>query len=164
MLLGILSDTHDRYATTGRAVRALQARKAEFFIHCGDVTTPRLLDPLAGLRAAFVFGNCDWDRQALAAYAESIGVACHLTFADLELAGKAIAVTHGDDHAKLDDAISSGRYHYVFHGHTHVRRDQRVGRTRVINPGALHRATTKTVALLDTDTDTLEYLTIATDE
>ena len=150
----------DRYAITGRAVRALLARKAEFFIHCGDVTTPRLLDPLAGLRAAFVFGNCDWDRQALASYAESVGVACHATFADLELGGKSIAVTHGDDHGKLEDAIESGRYDYVFHGHTHVRRDQRAGRTRVINPGALHRATTKTVALLDTDTDALEFLTI----
>jgi uncharacterized protein len=165
MLLGILSDTHDRYAITGRAVRALQARKAEFFIHCGDVTAPRMLDHLAGLRAAFVFGNCDWDRQALASYAESIVFPASSTFADLELAGKTIAVTHGDDRDKLDDAIASGRYDYVFHGHTHVRRDERVGRrTRVINPGALHRAATKTVALLDTATDALEYLTISNEE
>ena len=34
----------------------------------------------------------------------------------------------------------------------------RIGRTRVINPGALFRASEKTVALLDTDTDRLEYV------
>ena len=35
-------------------------------------------------------------------------------------------------------------------------RDERIGRTRVINPGALQRARRYTVALLDTEMDALE--------
>ena len=37
MILGILSDTHDRFQIMGDAVRALVGRGAEFLIHCGDV-------------------------------------------------------------------------------------------------------------------------------
>ena len=44
---------------------------------------------------------------------------------------------HGDNEEALQNLIASGEYAYVLHGHTHKRRDQTVGRTRVINPGAL---------------------------
>jgi hypothetical protein len=161
MRLGILSDTHDRYEMMAAAVRALQERGAAFFIHCGDVCTPNLLDLLAGLPSAFVWGNCDWDRMGLQRYAEAIGVPCYGNVADLELDGKKIAVLHGDDRPRLDALLKAQAHDYLFHGHTHVRRDERVGRTRVINPGALHRAAEKTAALLDTEADALEYLKIA---
>lgn len=160
MLLGILSDTHDRYEIMGAAVRALQERGAAFFIHCGDVCTPNLLDHFAGLPSAFVYGNCDWDRLALQRYAQSIDVPCYGSFADLELGGKRVAVLHGDDRPRLDAVLRAGGHDYLFHGHTHVKRDERIGRTRVINPGALFRASEKTVALLDTEADRLEYLVI----
>jgi hypothetical protein len=160
MLLGILSDTHDRYEIMGAAVRTLKERGAAFFIHCGDVCTPNLLDHLAGLPSAFVFGNCDWDRLALQRYGEAIEVPCYGGLADLELGGKRVAVLHGDDKQRLDAVLKAQEHDYLFHGHTHVRRDERIGRTRVINPGALFRASVKTVALLDTDTDRLESISI----
>ena len=160
MLLGILSDTHDRYEIMGAAVRALRDRGAAFFIHCGDVCTPNLLDHLAGLPSAFVWGNCDWDRMTLRRYADSIGVPCYGPFADLELGGKRVAVLHGDDRTRLEGVLAAQEHDYLFHGHTHVKRDERIGKTRVINPGALFRASEKTVALLDTEADVLEYLVI----
>ena len=46
---------------------------------------------------------------------------------------------------------------YILHGHTHCKRDERIGRCRVINPGALHRANPKSVATLDTASDTLTF-------
>ncbi|HEY7115961.1 MAG TPA: metallophosphoesterase [Tepidisphaeraceae bacterium] len=161
MLIGILSDTHDRYEIMGAAVRALQERGAAYFVHCGDVCSPRLLDHLAGLPSAFVWGNCDWDRAALQRYAESIQVPCHGAFGDLELDGKRIALLHGDDKVRFDQVLKAQAHDYLFHGHTHVRRDERVGKTRIINPGALFRASEKTVAILDTQSDQLEYLRIA---
>jgi predicted phosphodiesterase len=107
MLIGILSDTHDRYEIMGTAVRALRERGAAFFIHCGDVCTPNLLDHLAGLPAAFVWGNCDWDRLALQRYAGSIGVPCYGALANLELGGKHVAVLHVDDKERLDALLQA---------------------------------------------------------
>jgi putative phosphoesterase len=162
MLIGILSDTHDRVDAMAAAMKLLRDAGAEFYIHCGDVGSERVLDHLAGTACAFVFGNTDWDRAALARYAQSIGVACHGSFADLELGGKRIAVVHGDDFRLKQRLLAEQTHDYLLQGHTHVRSDERFGRTRLINPGALHRAREKTVALLDTDRDVVTFLTVAT--
>ena len=160
MLIGILSDTHDRVDAMAAGMALLRARGAEFFIHCGDVGSERVLDHLAGVPAAFVFGNTDWDRAALTRYAKSIGVPCHNALADLDLGGKKFAVTHGDDFKLKQRLLTEQRHDYLLQGHTHLRADERVGRTRIINPGALHRAKEKTVALLDTASDRLSFLVV----
>ena len=160
MVVGILSDTHDRVDAMAAAMDLLRRGGAEFFVHCGDVGSERVLDHLAGVPSAFVFGNTDWDRAALQRYAQAIGVACHPSLAELELGGKEFAVTHGDDFKLRQRILSEQRHEYLLLGHTHVRLDQRVGRVRVINPGALHRAREKTVALLDTVTDNLTFMVV----
>jgi len=160
VIVGILSDTHDRVDAMAAAMDLLRQGGAEFFVHCGDVGSERVLDHLAGVPSAFVFGNTDWDRTALARYAQQIGVACHPTLAELDLGGKRFAVTHGDDYKLKQRLLSEQRHDYLLQGHTHVRADQRVGRIRVINPGALHRAREKTVALLDTATERLSFLIV----
>jgi putative phosphoesterase len=160
VLLGVLSDTHDRVDAMASAMTLLRQAGAQFFIHCGDVGSERVLDHFAGLPSAFVFGNTDWDRASLARYAQSIGVACHNTFADLDLGGKKVAVTHGDDFRLKQRILSGQRHDFLLLGHTHVRMDERVGKTRVINPGALHRAREKTVATLDTASGELKFLVV----
>ena len=161
MLIGILSDTHDRVDAMAAAMKLLRDAGAEFFVHCGDVGSERVIDHLVGLPSAFVFGNTDWDRAALARYAESVGADCRGAFADLELGGKRFAVIHGDDFKLKQRLLSEQQHDYLLQGHTHVRADQRVGKTRLINPGALHRAREKTVALLDTVTDQLRYFVVS---
>ena len=161
VLIGILSDTHDRVDAMAAAMKLLRERGAEFFIHCGDVGSERVIDHLAGVPAAFVFGNTDWDRATLARYAEKMGVACYGSFADLELGGKKVAVIHGDDFKLKQCLLCEQRHDYLLQGHTHLRADERVGKVRLINPGALHRAREKTVALLDTDADRLTFLTVS---
>jgi predicted phosphodiesterase len=136
-------------------LRSLKKANAEFFIHCGDIGGQECIDLLAGLPSAFVFGNTDFDRAGLARYAASIDVPCYGNFADLELDGKKIAVLHGDDYRLKQRLLTAQGHDYLLQGHTHVRADERIGRTRLINPGALHRAAVKTVVTLDTRTDTL---------
>jgi predicted phosphodiesterase len=70
------------------AIHLLRKHGAEFYIHCGDVGSERVIDHLAGLPAAFVWGNNDWDHADLERYAEKLGIACHGAMADLELGGK----------------------------------------------------------------------------
>lgn len=160
MLIGVLSDTHDRTDAMAAGMNLLREANAEHFIHCGDVGSVRVLDHLAGLPSAFVWGNTDWDRAGLARYGETIGVRCYGAFGELCLGGKAIALLHGDD-AKLKQRILAEQNHdYLLQGHSHFREDRKVGRVRIVNPGALHRANPKTVAMIDTERDSVTYFDI----
>ena len=76
MLLGVLSDTHGRIDTMGLAVDHLRKRGAKQLIHCGDVGSVRILDLMAGIPSAFVWGNCDYDHHTLQGHAAALGVAC----------------------------------------------------------------------------------------
>ena len=160
MLVGVLSDTHGRAQAAQAAVQRLQGRGAEHLLHCGDVGTTEVLDALAGLPAAFVFGNTDWNRAGLQAHAEHLGIVCYGDFGDFQLDGKSFALLHGDDAALKHRLLDEQRHDYLLQGHTHETMDRTIGKTRLINPGALFRAAQKTVVLLDTRNDTVEFLKI----
>ena len=157
MIIGILGDTHGRADAMAAGVKLLAAAGAQHFLHTGDVGSTAVIDHLAGLPAAFVFGNNDWDRRGLERYAADLHVSCLGHAGELDLGGKLFYVQHGDDLRAMMRALDGQRFDYLLHGHSHLRRDDRVGRTRVINPGALHRAREKTVAVLDTATDRLTF-------
>src|SRR5579859_3354600 len=158
MKIGILSDSHNRVEAMAQAVRTLTANGAEYLIHCGDVGDESILDCLAGTPAAFVWGNNDFDRRGLERYAEDLGIKCLGNVGELELGGKRIVVLHGDDERTKQRLLEEQRFDYLLQGHTHVPADVRVGKTRCINPGALHRAKEKTVAILDTEKDEVVFL------
>jgi putative phosphoesterase len=160
MIVGILSDTHGRTDATKAGVRLLVEKGAEFLIHCGDVGSDGVLDQLTGIPSAFVFGNVDFDRRELAKYAELLGIRCLGSLGELELGGKRFAVTHGDDSMLVRRVLDAQQHDYLLVGHTHVRKDSRARRTRIINPGALYRAATKTVAVLDISRDQLTFLPV----
>jgi uncharacterized protein len=160
MLVGLLSDTHDDLNATVAGLRVLRGAGVEYFLHGGDVGGQRILDLFAGDPFAFVWGNNDWDRRDLSRYAFSIGLRCMDEFGEITLAGKVFAMTHGDDSQLVKRILSQQRHDYLITGHTHVKKDERVGRVRWINPGALHRARTKTVAVLDLAKDDLKFLAV----
>jgi uncharacterized protein len=160
VLLGILSDTHDRVDMTAAAISALARLGVERYFHCGDVGGAGVLDCFGGLPLTFVWGNNDYPRDSLARYAADLNLECCGDLADVTIGAKHIAMLHGDDDRLLANLIDQQQHDYVFHGHTHVARDQRIGRCRIINPGALQRANIKTVATLDTKTDALRMIRI----
>jgi putative phosphoesterase len=158
MIVGIFSDTHGHAKETAAALAVLRGAGAEFYIHCGDVGGEAILDLMAGLPLAFVFGNTDMDREELAKYAGKLGLGCHDEFADLTLDGKRIAVTHGDNGRIIQQIVSGKQHQYLLHGHTHVARDQTIGGLRYINPGAVHRTPRPSVATLDTKSDKVRFI------
>ncbi len=159
MLLGVLSDSHGDAATTARAIAMLEARGATRLIHCGDICGDAVLSEFTGHPIVFVWGNCDAPSAATRRLVKALGLPWPEGPVELEIAGRRIAVFHGHEPA-FDAAVRDGQYHYVFHGHTHRFRDERVNGCRVINPGALHRAAVKTVALLNVDTDELAFIRV----
>jgi putative phosphoesterase len=160
MLIGIVSDTHSRHQTVEDTIRILKERRVEHVLHCGDIEDPETIHLFAGLNAHFVFGNCDSDREGIRAAVRESGLSLQEPFGDLELAGKKIAFLHGDDKRLMRDVEHSGHFDFLFYGHTHQAEEHRTGNTRVINPGALHRARPKTFVLLDLSSGKIESVVI----
>jgi putative phosphoesterase len=159
MLIGIMSDSHGRSATTARAVEALRDAGAEVLLHLGDIETEAVIDELVGHSARVVFGNCDWNTDALAHYAELVDVEVDHPAGRLEIDGRRIVFTHGHLPGPMNEALREG-VDYLLHGHSHEVRDDRLGPTRVINPGALFRAARYTVAVLDPRRDEVSFIEI----
>jgi putative phosphoesterase len=151
MRIAILSDTHSRHATVETALKMIEERGVELILHCGDIDDADTVWLFPG-NTHFVFGNCDSERTSLRQAIHGIGGTLHEPFGKLELAGKRIAFIHGDDNKLLERLESSGQFDYLFYGHTHLAREHRTGPTRVINPGALHRARPKTFIILNLKT------------
>ena len=78
-------------------------------------------------------------------------------------AGPITSAIAGDEFAAVPGKLqltTEQQHDYLLVGHTHVRSDTRQGRIRVINPGALYRASIKTVALLNLATDRLVFIEV----
>jgi uncharacterized protein len=162
MIIGILSDSHGKLDRLGQAIAVLKRRGAEAIVHCGDIGRPECLLMLAasGLPVYAVAGNMDAPAEGLADAACGCGVQFGADVVRVALERGQLAVTHGNDSAITARLIHGGQFRYVCVGHTHVPRDERVGPTRVINPGALYRAHAPSVAILDTVKDTVEQIEI----
>lgn len=161
MILGILSDSHGDVHATQRAIELLRESGATRFIHCGDLCGTGVLDALAGLDCYFVWGNCDHPDAAMNKYVRDIGLPVPNGRLTLYIAGKSIAAFHGHEE-EFHAAAGSDHFDYILYGHTHRYADTRIGRTRLINPGALYRARPHTVATLDPSTDKLTVLRLDT--
>ncbi|HTK74933.1 MAG TPA: YfcE family phosphodiesterase [Gemmataceae bacterium] len=161
MKIGVVSDTHGRLRTIAAALALLNERGAELLIHCGDIDDPEAARAFAGWDVHFVFGNCDADREGIARAIAQIGATLHESFGHLELAAKQIAWAHGHEAKLFHDLEHAGHYDYLFYGHTHVADQRRAAKTRVINPGALHRTREKTCLVVDLESDAIETVVVA---
>jgi putative phosphoesterase len=159
MLIGILSDTHDQVERTRLAVSLLITEGASVLFHCGDYTSAEVVYECCRVPSYFVFGNCDDDPESLRGAIAAIGGTCLERGGLVTLGGMRIAITHGDSDFELK-RLTALRPDYLFTGHTHRSVVAQKGPTRWINPGALHRAPSWTVALLDTASNHVRMLPI----
>ncbi|HWG41199.1 MAG TPA: YfcE family phosphodiesterase [Gemmataceae bacterium] len=160
MHIGIVSDTHGNRLMVNRALTELRERGITIVLHCGDIDDAATVALFRGFTAHFVFGNCDSDKAALREAMADIGATLHEHFGNVELEGVKLAFLHGDDKTMMRDVERSGHYDFLFYGHTHQAEEHRTGPTRVINPGALHRAQPKTFGVLDLASGEVESVTV----
>lgn len=162
MRLGVVSDTHGRLETTARAVQELRKRDVDVVIHCGDIGSPSIVYEFTEWPTHFVFGNVDHDTVSLTHAIRDAGLTGHDRFGELELAGRRIAFLHSDDTHRFQSTIASGNYDLVCYGHTHKFEfhDDPSG-SRVLNPGALHRAKQHTFAIVDLDSLDVEFVDVS---
>lgn len=161
MKIGILSDTHSRYATVDKALALLRERGVEMVLHCGDIEDAATVQLFEGLPTHFVFGNCDSDREELRQAMRDSGATLQEPFGHLDIDGRKVAWIHGDVKRLFQDREAAGHFDYLFYGHTHQAEQHRTGSTLVVNPGALHRARIKTFVVLDSVSGELESVAVA---
>lgn len=156
MLVGIMSDSHGRSDMVKRALTLFDELNVKHIFHCGDVGDQDVFDEFVGRRFSFVWGNCDIPDGGTREYLRTVGIAEPSAVPLIcNVGGKTFAVFHGHERefTRLDRIDAD----YVLCGHSHQRRDERIGTLRIINPGALHRANPKTVATLNTENDALQF-------
>ncbi len=161
MKIGIISDTHNNTANLKAAVERFKKDGIQIVIHCGDLTNPEELDWLDGFQVIFTYGNGDYDpdeihRRLIAANPASTAAYKY----EGEFDSLFIGVTHGHLENFLDEMASSNKFDFIFRGHSHHRKEELVGRTHMINPGALgglfHEE--RSYCILDTGTRQVEFV------
>lgn len=160
-MIGIISDTHDNVFAIKKAVDIFKKKNVEMVLHLGDIIAPVTILYFKDLRIKFVLGNCDGDTENIKKRINEINGEFLGVFSELELKNKKIALSHGKDAKKLNELILTNQYNYILHGHTHVKRDEKIGITRIINPGAFYPTVEeKTIAILDVLNDKVEFIKI----
>ena len=163
MQIGILSDTHNNCENLQAALQIIRQKSIDTIVHCGDLTRLEIVPLLVDFRVIYLAGNGDilWNeiRQALLDMNP-------LSFGGLvfkgELDGVKIAATHGHIEGLVDKLVRSGEYGYVFCGHSHRHKDEQVGRTRLINPGALGglKPEPRSICLLDLKSGQADFVSL----
>lgn len=147
----VISDSHGNIVRLNHVLGFAKQYSVGAIIHCGDwgsVTSS--LNSMKNIPIYGVLGNADYSLE-LIKNLKKAQVIFEPDFLTLDLGGRRIAVCHYP--TKLFEAIQSQQYDAVFHGHTHKKRNEVVGRTQIINPGALERTLSPSFALYDTETN-----------
>ena len=160
MLVGLLSDTHDRVPAIDALIREMQARGVDMVLHAGDFCAPFALKPLLEHNVATigVFGRNDGDHEGLKAYAATgFGIELFESPHSMEVAGKHILLVHdiGDVSTRSIEA-----HGIVIHGFTHREEMKTRGDTLIVNPGEacgwLYGP--PSAAILDLDSRKVEFI------
>ena len=157
--IGIMSDSHGNVARMRAALARFDESGADVLIHCGDVGGIEIFELWAGRSVHFVWGNCDVASPGIREFLRRINLKEPPIGGPLRLTlgGARIVVAHGHEDY-FSDLVARPGADYLLHGHTHARRDELRGATRVVNPGALHRTPSPSVALLEARSGDLSFV------
>lgn len=147
MIVGVISDTHDRLPMIDAALDALKGRGAAALIHPGDFVAPFAMKRLLRFDGPIhaTLGNNDGERAGLTALMPDLTDGPRF----VELDGVTILIHHFIDWC---DAADVARADVVVTGHTHEVAVHHEGGRLYLNPGECCGWVTGrcTVALLDT--------------
>ncbi|MDD2241361.1 MAG: YfcE family phosphodiesterase [Kiritimatiellae bacterium] len=167
MKIGILSDTHNHLPETRRALDLLVAEGAECLVHCGDagedvVGLVSAVCQTHDLHAYIALGNCDYASAGDERFVANLPGIERSIQPEFEAGGHRCTVLHGHDRRRLEIAVTSGQFAYVFTGHTHRPSGKHTGATFLLNPGSCARPRwgPPTVLLLDTHTGQTNWFTV----
>ncbi len=163
MKIAIISDIHDQIDHLTWALAHInEYQTIEHIFVLGDYCSPFIVEKLCTLKTPIhaIWGNNDGDKQTILRIA-STHPSCTFApreFATVEIDEKKYFLSHYEELA--EHAAKSCDFDAVFHGHTHVIRNEKIGITPIINPGklALYPNCIYSFAIFDTADDTTEII------
>jgi putative phosphoesterase len=163
MKIGVMSDTHDNLSNTIFVLNTYRERGIDTIVHCGDLTSPEMAAQFEGFRLILTIGNMD---HTTGAVKKRLGKMRDDNFAGMVFKGKLggvfIAATHSHLDGKIMELVREKKYKWIFHGHTHEKRDEVVQGVRIVNPGALGGLgrEPRTFCIVDLDAGDVEFITV----
>jgi uncharacterized protein len=137
MLIAIISDVHNNEVNLKKVLAHCVQNKVEKIICCGDLASLETLDFLNANFSGeifFTFGNMDNDHlrnyEILQNYKHT---KVYKDFGELEIEKNKIAFTHFPEMAKK--LCETGKYNFVFYGHTHKPFEEVIQNCKMLNPG-----------------------------
>ncbi|MBI2984147.1 MAG: metallophosphoesterase family protein [Candidatus Kerfeldbacteria bacterium] len=151
MFVAVMSDLHDNVANWQLIAKFLAEENIQTLINCGDTAAPAMLQEMSRAFAGqihTVFGNVA-DRELETTVVAALANVTHYgEHGEVMMADKKIFFTHQPKHAEAAAALgplfggaspvagrAGGAYDLICHGHTHLKRWEKRGRTYFLNPG-----------------------------
>lgn len=156
MLIGAIADTHDNLEAIEKAVEVFNKLNISLVLHAGDWNAPFTSIKFSRLKAKLigVYGNVDGEREMLKKRYEEMGADIKGEFAELDIEGVRIALTHGVNERIIEALAKSKLYDLIIRGHTHKPEVKTINETKIINPGEAcgYITSKRTIATIDTST------------
>lgn len=138
MQIAIISDIHDNIPNLKKVLDYCAQNQIEKIICCGDLASLETLDFLNDNfegEIFFVFGNMDDDY--LRNYPFENNQYKHTKifkdFGEAEIEKQKIAFVHKPEPA--EELCKTGKYNFIFHGHTHKPWTEKIDNCTILNPG-----------------------------
>lgn len=168
MKIAVLSDIHDHIEILEKVIKQIKG-ETKAVIFCGDMCAPFTAELLGRVNLPIYacLGNNDEDQIGLFRRSGKNynWVALHQEFGEVGIDKRKIAFCHYQKLAEL--LAQSGDYNTVFYGHKHITRNETVGKTLLVNPGALCGINPRkikyekaTYAIYDTKTNSAKIIEI----
>ena len=136
MLVGVVSDTHNRVDHVRQIINIFNTLKVGLVIHAGDITSANTLQCFSELNAPLkgVYGNNDLSEEGLEETSLRNGFDFKLPPQVFTLEDKKIAVFHQPEPIETF-LLNEKKVDLVVHGHTHRFREEKINGIKIINPG-----------------------------
>ena len=160
MKIAIISDTHDNLANLKKALLLIEKEKVKMLFHCGDIFSSKTLDKIFNSFSGKIFvvlsePDQNYIKNPEKLFGKKKRIKIWKDSGEIKIGNKKIAVTHTPELAE-SLAFQKG-YHLIFYGHTHKPWEEKIGETRLINPGNIAGIFYRpTLAIFDTKKETIE--------
>ena len=136
MILGVVSDTHNRVSNVETIIDIFNSKKVDKVIHTGDITQAKTLARFARLDCSLlaVFGNNDLKESGLEEISKINDFRIEFPPFVTKIANRNIAILHEPD--DIQDLIKENpSIDLILHGHTHRYRNEEINGIKIFNPG-----------------------------